>query len=323
MRLRVVLAAVGLMALMGVSALAGGIALRSSFASAGTGQATTPPEQATTPAPSTQPNQNQDQNKNQGPNGGFRHGGGGMGMGGWGMGPGMGMGMGRGGWGFGGRGDGGLTDQGATNAISNTTQYIATVRTDLDYAKGKMDTTQVDDWLQRAATLVTAAQTANTAQNYGGATANAQAARDLASAADLVMAQALGADKLPSYTNRPQGRGGNGGPPMMHNGTGTGNTAAPSQVMVSRELVGFYNSIISAGAVARNAGATSDTTGYITLAQNQYKTAYQAYQAGKYTDASNAAQVGQALLRVAGDLLRVSIAPPNATTPLTVPAPNF
>jgi hypothetical protein len=195
-----VLAAAGALSLaMVLGALIGSMALHTAAADTSSRAPAQPAAQAqatatpgTTTPPATRPGK-----PNAGP--GMGH----PGMGGPGMG-GPGMGMGR--QGFDGRGGDSAT--GANRVITATTGLITLVKGDLTYATGKMDTATVGDWVSRADGLLTAAQSAVSAQQFGKAVATASAAGSLARAADLLMQQALGADKLPSYTQR--GFGGRG-----------------------------------------------------------------------------------------------------------------
>jgi hypothetical protein len=228
----------------------------------------------------------------------------------------MGMGHpGMGGPAMGGRG-GATTADGVNRVISATTSLITSVRGDLTYATGKMDTATVADWLDRAGGLLTNAQSAVTTGEYGKAVATANAAGSLARAADLLMQQALGADKLPSYNQR--GFGG-----RDHMGKGAGTPPAPTQAQASRELAGFYNELVAQAALLKAAPNAGDAATYLTAAQNRYSTAYTAYGAGNYSEAHASVAVGRTLLEVAGSLSRAATAPNSPDTPVTVPAPNF
>ena len=219
---------------------------------------------------------------------------------------------GRGHGGFGGPG-GAATADGAANAISQTTQALTLAQGDLTYATGKMDTAGAQRWLNAADGLIAKAQDAQTNQQYGQAVAYAQAARELAQTAEQAMAQALGADTLPSYSQRAQ----RGGP---RGGLDPAQAQTPTQAQVSRELQNLYNRIVSQGALV---GANAEAAGYLTEAQAQYKTAYDAYQAANYDGAHDAARLAEHLLKVTASLVGVASAPANADTPATVPAPNF
>ena len=204
--------------------------------------------------------------------------------------------------------------------ISVTTEFIALVKSDLAYATGKMDTATVQDWVNKADGLLRTAQTAAGSSQYGRAVATANAARELAGAADIVMQQALGADKLPSYNQRPlrgKGRFGPGGPGIP------GTTTTPTQAQASRELAGLYNSIVAKDALLQTVSNAGDANTYLTAAKNSYRTAYTAYQAGNYTDAHKAAVVAHSLLHVVDSLMHAATAPNSPDTPVTVPQPNF
>jgi hypothetical protein len=214
---------------------------------------------------------------------------------------------------FDGRAFGGATADGATQAITNATSLITLVKSDLAYATGKMDTTDVQRWVTGANDLLKNAQSANSSSQYGKAVAYAQAARELAMVADSQMAQKLGAANLPSYSQMPQ-RPDKG---MMSTGT------TVTQAQASRILAETYNHLVGQAAVVKSASNASEATPYLTDAQNAYKTAYDAYQAGKYSDAVASARLADKLSGVAEAVARASTAPANADTPVTVPAPNF
>jgi hypothetical protein len=303
MSIRGFIGAITLGGLMGLAALAGGVMIQTTAAGAPIAQTA----QATaTPAPGTP---NQGLPGDHGP--GFR----GHGMKGF-EGPGFGGFFGGRGFdhGFGPKG-GAYTSEGASRVISATGSLITLVKGDLAYANGKMDTATVQDWLNKADGLLKAAQTAANNSQFGQARETAEAAKGLAMTADLLMQQALGADKLPSYNQRPfPGKGRMGAPP---------NTTTVTQTRASRELANLYNQIVATDALLKASSKAGDASAYLTAAKNYYKTAYTAYQAAKYDDAHKAATVSQSLLRVVDDLLRAATAPNNADTPVQVPAPNF
>lgn len=220
--------------------------------------------------------------------------------------------------GFGGRGFGmgrgyqGATADNATQQISNTMSLITQVKSDLAYATGKMDTADVQRWLTGADNLLKSAQTANSSSQYGQAVAYAQAARELAMTADLQMAQKLGADKLPSYSQMP----------MRGDKDASANTTV-TQAQASYILANTYNRLVTEGTLVKSSPNASLATGYLTDAQNAYKVAYDAYQAGKYSDAVASARLAEKLSGVAGAVAQAATAPANSDTPVTVPAPNF
>jgi hypothetical protein len=306
-----VLAAAGALSLaMVLGALVGSVALHTAAADTSSRAPAQPAAQAqatatpgTTTPPATRPGK-----PNAGP--GMGH----PGMGGPGMG-GPGMGMGR--QGFDGRGGDSAT--GANRVITATTSLITLVKGDLTYATGKMDTATVGDWVSRADGLLTAAQSAVSAQQFGKAVATASAAGSLARAADLLMQQALGADKLPSYTQR--GFGGRGD--HMGRGMAPNAPATPTQAQASRELAGFYNELVKEAAVLKATTGAGDAGTYLTAAQNRYSTAYTAYQAGNYAEVRSSLAVGRTLLEVAESLVRAATAPNSPDTPVQVPAPTF
>ena len=176
---------------------------------------------------------------------------------------------GRGGHGgmMGGRGGGldhgyqGATADNATQSISNTTSIITLVKSDLTYATGKMDTADVQRWITGAENLLKSAQTANSNSQFGQAVGYAQAARELAQTADLAMAQKLGADKLPSYSQMPM-RGDKGG----LNNTGTTIT----QAQASYILANTYNRLVTQATVVKSASNASLATGYLTKSDRSH-----------------------------------------------------
>ncbi len=96
------------------------------------------------------------------------------------------------------------------------------------------------------------------------------------------MADKVGADKLPSYTQRPQ----------RPNRPGFPNKPAPSstgaitvtQALASRILRSTYSQLVAQGALVKNATNPGDAATYLTDAQNAYKTAYASYQLGNYSE---------------------------------------
>jgi hypothetical protein len=286
MKTNVVIGSALAAALMSVGVLAGSIIGNGSAAAqtpSATATATSTPRDATTPAD---------------PPAGIP---GGMG----------GRGHGRGDFG-GDRGFMGATADGASQAITSATDIIALVKTDLAYAAGKMDTADVEKWLDGADALLASAQNANASSQYGQASAYASAARELAMAARSVMAQELGAETLPSYSELPQR-------PDRDTSTAT----AITQAQASRILAETYNHLVAQEAVISNATNASEATPYLTDAQDAYGAAYDAYQVGSYDDAIASARLAGKLAHVAESVARASTAPANADTPVTVPAPNF
>ncbi|MEO8288372.1 MAG: hypothetical protein ABI670_18260 [Chloroflexota bacterium] len=213
---------------------------------------------------------------------------------------------------FGGKGWGGDSAQGTSMQITRTTNLITQVKADLAYANGKMDTADVQRWVNGADSLLQSAQTANSGSKYEQAGAYAQAASQLAMVAETQMAQTLGADKLPSYSQRPQ-----------HPNRQAPAATAPTQAQASRILNKTYNEIVRQGALVKSASSAGDAATYLTDAQNAYKTAYDAYQAGNYADAAASARLAGELSEVTGAVLRAATAPATSDTPVTVPAPNF
>lgn len=221
--------------------------------------------------------------------------------------------------GFGGRR--GLWDGGnatsATESISDTTSLITLAKSDLAYANGKMDTTNVQKWLNEADSLLKSAQTADSSSQYGQTAAYANAARQLAAIAEQTMADKLGAASLPSASQRPRW----GGPGR---GASPGDTTATvTQAQASRQLAGVYNQLTTVAAQVKSASNASEATPYLTDAENAYKAAYTAYQSADYSGAVSSARLAQQLTGVAASVAQVSIAPANSDTPVTVPAPNF
>jgi len=226
-------------------------------------------------------------------------------------------GHGRGDFGGAGMGPGGMrgadaTANAASAEITETTNLINLVKSDLAYANGKMDTSDVQRWINEADAQFKSAQSANSSSQYGQAVDYARAARELAEAADAQMAQKLGADKLPSYSQRPQ---------MPGKAAPTGATV--TQAQASRVLADTYDRLVMEGAVVKGASNAGKATTYLTDAQNAYKTAYSDYQAGKYSDALADTRLAGDLAGAADAVVHAATAPANTDTPVTVPAPNF
>ena len=312
--------------LLGVGVLAGSLMGSGNAAAQGPAQVPTAapsvPKADTTPAPQG----NKGNPGNQGNQGKGRPGGFG------GFGPGMrgGPGPGSDGFGYGfGSGPGGLGPQGAANAnaatrsISSTTNLITQVKSDLAYANGKMDTTDAQRWVDGADSLLKSAQDANSGSRYGQAVGYARAAGELAQVADTAMAQKLGADKLPSHSQRPQFQRPNPNKPATPNNGNGGTSTTVTQAEASRILEGTYNQLVMDGALIKNASNAGDATTYLTDAQKAYATAYNSYQSGNYSDAVASARLAEQLGGVANAVLQATTAPNNSTTPVTVPAPNF
>ncbi len=207
----------------------------------------------------------------------------------------------------------GLTADGVNHEITGTTNLLTIAKGDLTYATGKMDTANIQKWLTNADTLLKDAQTAVTATKYERAGQDAQAARDLAMIAEGQMAQALGADKLPSASQHPQGHLGH------MPGAPDANSATLTQAQASRILAQTYNHLVAQKTTIK----TSDATAYLTDAQNAYQSAYTAYNAGKYTDAVSSARLAGHLSGVAEHVQAAAGAPDNADTAVPVPAPKF
>jgi hypothetical protein len=307
--------------LVGAGVLAGTVIGSGSASAQGPAQVptTVPSTPKSNPTPGTTAPANPGKSEPGGTDG--MHGRGGYG----GFGPGAqgGAGFGRG-FGFGyGPGPGGFGAGGANNAnaasrvISSTSSLINLVKGDLAYANGKMDTTDVQRWVNGADSLLKSAQDANGSSHYGQAVAYARAAGQLAQVAETQMAQKLGADKLPSYSQRPQR-------PNRPANPNPGNTnTTMTQVEASRILRSTYNQLVSTGALVKNASNAADAQTYLTDAQNAYKTAYDAYQSGNYSDAVASARLAAQLGGVANAVLQAANEPNDSNTPVTVPAPNF
>lgn len=285
-------------ALLGIGVLAGGVvgadraaAQTSSATPSATAQAqTTPVTPSTTPGTITPP-----------ADAPFGRGGGGGGRG-----------HGGGRDGFGGDFGRGATADGASRAITNTTGVIDLVEADLAFANGKMDTTDVQRWVNQANTLLQSAQNANSSSQFGQAVAYAGAARELALTAQSQIAQELGASTLPSYSQ------------LSHRGDRLDDTATTvTQAQASRVLAEAYNRLVSVKSQVDAASNAAEATPYLTDAQAAYQAAYNAYQAGNYNDAVASARLAGKLGSVANSVARASTAPANADTPVTVPAPNF
>ena len=96
-----------------------------------------------------------------------------------------------------------------------------------------------------------------------------------------------------------------------------------TQAQASFVLAETYNHLQEQSARVKAASNASEATPYLTDAQNSYKDAYNAYQAGNYNDSVAFAMLAGKLGGVADMVVRASTAPANADTPVAVPAPNF
>jgi hypothetical protein len=96
-----------------------------------------------------------------------------------------------------------------------------------------------------------------------------------------------------------------------------------TQAQASYILANTYERLVAQGNLVDSASNASQATPYLTDAQNAYRDAYNAYQAGNYTEAVQAAKLAERLAGVAGTIVRAPAAPANSDTPVTVPAPNF
>jgi hypothetical protein len=196
--------------------------------------------------------------------------------------------------------------------ITNTTTLLNLAKDDLAYANGKMDTANVSKWLTNAQTLLTQAQTAANASKFGAAGQYAEAAQELIMTAEGQMARALGADVLPSASQRQGRRGGFPGWPDAANITVT-------QARASRMLAQTYNNLVAQKAQITDSAAAA----YLADAQAVYSSAYTAYGAGNYNEAVASARLAQQLAGVARHVQAAPTAPDNADTVVTVPAPTF
>lgn len=196
----------------------------------------------------------------------------------------------------------------ATSELASTSQKITTAKTDLAYAKGKMDTAQVEALIAKADGLYTQADTALKASEFAKASTYARAAKDVVSAATDLMSSALGT-ALPSAANRPA--------------RPTAPTAATEtdggKARVSRELSRTYQELVNAATEAK-ANSSSDVSFYLTTSQQFYKQAYDLYNAGKFDQASQVVRPIKNLLHAADSLLHLNEQP---NQPVTVPAPTF
>src|SRR5690349_7729603 len=164
MNWRVFAVTASLTVVAGGAALAGGLSARP--AAAGTVAVPQAQTAAATPTPKAQGTTPSTPGTQQAPsNPGGRDGGFGPGRAGHGPGRGGPGGLGEpDGWG----GPGGqYTADSAARVISGTTSLLASVQADLTYATGKMDTATVQDWLNGANSLLKAAQTASSSNQYG------------------------------------------------------------------------------------------------------------------------------------------------------------
>lgn len=216
---------------------------------------------------------------------------------------------------FGGLGhDGFVPDANMANKlITHATEFLTLARADLTYATGKMDTANIQKWLNSADVLLRSAQTAVTDTKFERAGQNAQAAMSLIMTAQSQMAYTLGADTLPSASQLPTGRKGHKmhGPDMAD--------VTVTQAQASRILAQTYNHLVAQDALIK----ATDATAYLSDAQAAYKIAYDAYNAGKYNDAAFAARQAGQLAGVARQVQAAADAPDSPDTAVPVPGPTF
>jgi hypothetical protein len=175
-----------------------------------------------------------------------------------------------------------------------------------------MDTANVSKWLNNAQTLLNSAQTAANGSKFGAAGQYAEAAQELVMVAEGQMVQTLGADVLPSASQRQGRRGPFPGGPNGANFTVT-------QAQASRILAQTYRNLVAQKTLITDSAAT----GYLTDAQAAYSSAYTAYGAGKYNEAVASARLAEQLAGVARHVQAAPSAPDNADSVVTVPAPTF
>ena len=130
-------------------------------------------------------------------------------------------------------------------------------------------------------------------------------------AADQLMVAKLG-NQLPSQANRPTPPA----PPVQP----TGATAPSPQARVSRDLAHSYADIVSQRDALNAANLGGFWSDVLKQAEDQYKDAYTAYQAGNYDQAAASVQVADHLARAIDHALHVSSDP---SKPVSVPAPQF
>ena len=204
----------------------------------------------------------------------------------------------------------------ANHQITHATEFLTLARTDLAYANGKMDTANVEKWLNSADALLKSAQTAVTDTKYERASLTAESAMGLIKAAESQMAYTLGADKLPSASQVPAGPMGRKG---HMEGAPNASSVTITQAQASRILAQAYNNLVAQKALIKS----TDATPYLTDAQNAYKTAYDAYNAGKYNDAVFAARLSGQLVGIARSVQAAANAPDSPDTVVPVPGPTF
>ena len=203
----------------------------------------------------------------------------------------------------------GATADNSTRQITSINELIDLVEADLAYANGKMDTADVQRWVDSANALLQKAESANSGSQYGPAVAYAGAARELAMIAYSNMADELTAEALPS----------NGQIHAKHRGL-PGDATALTQAQASYVLANAYNRLVAQGAVT---GGSAEAAAYLAKAQQAYSDGYAAYQAGNYESAAAFARLAGQLSGVASSVANAATAPANSDTPVTVPAPNF
>jgi hypothetical protein len=204
----------------------------------------------------------------------------------------------------------GATADNATRQITSTNELIGLLEADLAYANGKMDTADVQRWIDSANALLDKAEAPNGNSQYGQSVAYASAARELVMIAYSNMAGELTAEALPS----------NGQIRGLHRGGPDAATTAPTQAQASYILANTYDRLVGQSAVI---GTSSEAAAYLDEAQAAYSDAYNAYQAGNYESAVTFARLAGKLAGVASSVAGAASAPANTDTSVTVPSPNF
>jgi hypothetical protein len=178
--------------------------------------------------------------------------------------------------------------------ITNTERLMALPIEDLSFADGKIDTRRAQDWLDQARSLLAISRDVFAGGRYSQAISYAEAARTIAEMADMVMAQALGIEKLPAHA-RPAGSEQKAEGSQYH---------LPSKVMSSREqvrneLLQTYDEIVRRDSLP----AFAEARIYLTEAMTAYKVAYDAYVDGSYQAASDENRLARGILQVADSIV--------------------
>jgi hypothetical protein len=177
----------------------------------------------------------------------------------------------------------------ANRRINSAEHSITLAAQDVAFADGKMDTSRVAHRLGNAADLLAMSKDAFARGSYAQADAYAEAATNIAELAGMLIAQALGNEKLPSQ-----------GPPDDLTAPPAGQAASlPDREQVRRELLKTHDELVLRDSLPIHAQVDA----YLTEAITAYKVAHDAYVDGSYQAAGDQNRVAQSMLRIAESIV--------------------